>query len=194
MQQKAIVERCEWPGNIELMILYHDTEWGTPVHDDAKLFEFFLLDTFQAGLSWSIILQKRENFRKAFSNFDAQKIVRYKESKIQGLMENTGIIRNRLKIHATIQNARAFLEIQDQFGSFDKYIWDFVNGKPIQNHWTCEKEIPSFSEEAKQMSKDLKKRGFLFVGPTICYAFMQGAGLVNDHLVSCFRYRELVAK
>ncbi len=191
MEKNILISRCEWPGEKELMILYHDTEWGVPVHDDDKLFEFLVLDTFQAGLSWSTILQKRENFRKAFSNFQAQKIARYGQSKIQKLIENPGIIRNRLKIQSTIENARAFLKIQELFGSFDQYIWRFVDGRTIQNQWKKEKEIPTVSLQAEKMSKDLKKNGFHFVGPTICYAFMQAAGLVNDHLVSCFRYLEV---
>ncbi|MFC2104811.1 DNA-3-methyladenine glycosylase I [Bacteroidota bacterium] len=181
---------CNWAKK-PLDIEYHDTEWGVPVHDDKKFFEFLVLDTFQAGLSWSTILHKRENFRKAFDNFDYRKIAEYDQSKIDSLLKNVGIIRNRLKIYATISNAKAFLKVQNEFGSFDKYIWSFTGGKTIINKWKELKEIPATSNESDAMSKDLKKRGFKFVGSTICYAFMQGAGMVNDHLVDCFRYKEI---
>jgi DNA-3-methyladenine glycosylase I len=184
-------ERCPWPGNDELMIRYHDTEWGVPLHDDRKLFEFLVLDAFQAGLSWSIVLKKRENFRRAFDNFDPPKISRYTKKKMESLLKNDGIIRNRLKIEATVSNARAFLDIKKEFGSFDKYIWQFVNGKPIVSKWKTLRQIPASSPESDTMSKDLKSRGFRFVGTTICYAFMQAAGMVNDHIVSCFRYKEV---
>ena len=170
---------------------YHDEEWGVPVHDDRKLFEFIVLDGFQAGLSWSTILNKRENFRKAFDNFEPEVIAEYSEGKIETLLQDVGIIRNNLKIRATVNNARIFLEVQKEFGSFDKYIWQFTGGKTKVNHWEHSNEIPASSAESDKMSKDLKKRGFKFVGTTICYAFMQGAGIVNDHMVYCRRYEEL---
>jgi len=172
------------------MIEYHDTEWGVPLHDDRKLFEFLLLDNAQAGLSWQTILNKRENYRKAFDNFDPAKIARYNKRKITSLLNNPGIVRNRLKVQSAVTNARAFLEIQAEFGSFDAYIWQFVNGTPIRNRWKCLKEIPATSPESDTMSKDLKKRGFKFVGSTICYAFMQSIGMINDHLIHCFRYTQ----
>ena len=181
---------CEWPGENKLMIEYHDTEWGTPVHDDRKLFELLMLDNAQAGLSWQTVLNKRENYRKAFDNFEPAKIARYNKRKITSLLNNPGIIRNRLKIEAAVTNARAVLEIQKEFGSFDAYIWQFVNGTPIRNRWKSLKEIPATSPESDAMSKALKKRGFKFIGSTICYAFMQSAGLVNDHLIHCFRYNQ----
>ncbi len=183
--------RCPWPQNDPLMISYHDREWGVPLHHDQKLFEFMVLDAFQAGLSWRTVLHKRENFRHAFDNFDVVKIARYKDAKFKKLLADSGIIRNRAKIKATIQNAVAFQKIQKEFGSFNKYIWGFVGNKPIINKRKAEKQIPSRSKESDAMSADLKNRGFKFVGSTICYAFMQAAGLVNDHLVSCFRYKEL---
>ena len=181
---------CEWPGENKLMIEYHDTEWGTPVHDDRKLFELLMLDNAQAGLSWQTVLNKRENYRKAFDNFEPAKIARYNKRKITSLLNNPGIIRNRLKIEAAVTNARAVLEIQKEFGSFDAYIWQFVNGTPIRNRWKSLKEIPATSLQSDAMSKALKKRGFKFIGSTICYAFMQSAGLVNDHLIHCFRYNQ----
>jgi len=184
-------QRCTWPKDDPLMVEYHDKEWGVPVHDDRKLFEFMVLDAFQAGLNWSIVLKKRENFRKAFDGFDVKKIARYDEKKIQSLMKDKGIIRNQLKIRATVNNARNFLEIQKGFGSFDKYIWQFTGYKTKLNKWTSLDQLPATSLESDAMSKDLKKRGFKFVGSTICYAFMQAAGMVNDHLVECFRYKEL---
>lgn len=183
--------RCNWTKDDELMIAYHDEEWGVPIHDDKKLFEFMLLDAFQAGLSWKTILHRRENFSNAFDNFDYKKIAKYSEEKYNKLLLDESIIRNRLKIKATIENAKAFIEIQKEFGSFDKYIWQFVNNKPIVNKWKTISEIPAFSKESDNMSKDLKKRGFKFVGTTICYSFMQAAGLVNDHIVSCFRFKEV---
>jgi DNA-3-methyladenine glycosylase I len=182
---------CEWPSNDPIMIVYHDKEWGVPVHDDRKHFEFLVLDAFQAGLSWSTILRKRENFRKAFDEFDYNKIANYNESKINSLLRDAGIIRNKLKIHATVGNAKSFIKIQEEFGSFDKYIWGFVNGKPIINNWKSIKEMPASTRISDNMSKDLKKRGFKFVGTTICYAYMQAAGLVNDHVTGCFRHKEL---
>jgi DNA-3-methyladenine glycosylase I len=170
---------------------YHDNEWGVAVHDDRSLFEFLILEGAQAGLSWSTILRKREGYRKAFENFDAQKISRYSGNDISRLLVNSEIIRNKLKINATITNARAFLQVQEQFGSFDHYIWQFVHGKPIQNSWEMMIDIPTSTPESEAMSKDLQKRGFKFVGATICYAFMQAVGMVNDHVVDCFRYEEL---
>ncbi len=185
---------CEWQSGNPLMIEYHDTEWGVPVHDDRKLFEFIILDAFQAGLSWSTILNKRESFRSAFDNFDAEKIAKYDDAKIEELMNNAGIIRNRMKINSTIRNAKAFLEIQKEFGSFDKFIWQFTDGKTIKNKWTSMKEIPPRTEVSDKMSKELKARGFNFVGSTICYAFMQAAAIVNDHIVTCFRYEEVAVE
>ena len=173
------------------MLAYHDEEWGTPLHDDRLLFEFLILEGAQAGLSWRTILNKRENYRRAFDRFDAKRIARYDARKKKSLLADPGIVRNRLKIDSTIDNARAFLEVQDEFGSFDQFIWRFVDGKPIRNQWHALKEIPASTKESDAMSKDLKKRGFRFVGSTICYAFMQATGLVNDHLTTCFRYREL---
>jgi DNA-3-methyladenine glycosylase I len=170
---------------------YHDNEWGVAVHDDRSLFEFLILEGAQAGLSWSTILRKREGYRKAFENFDAQKMSRYSGNDISRLLVNSEIIRNKLKINATIANARAFLQAQEQFGSFDHYIWQFVHGRPIQNSWERMIDIPSSTPESAVMSKDLQKRGFKFVGATICYAFMQAVGMVNDHVVDCFRYEEL---
>lgn len=185
-------KRCEWPSDDELMLEYHDTEWGAPVHDDRKHFEFLVLDAFQAGLSWSIILKKRENFRKAFDNFDPEKIYRYREAKIQKLLNDPGIVRNGMKIRSTIANAKAFLKIQKEFGSFDRFIWQFTGGKQKINKWKELREIPARSLESEAMSKELKRRGFKFVGSTICYSYMQAAGMVNDHTTSCFRYREVM--
>lgn len=183
-------KHCDWPGDDELMLAYHDTEWGTPEHDDRKLFELLLLDNMQAGLSWRTILHKRENYRKAFDNFEPAKIARYTQRKIDSLLKNPGIVRNKLKIAAAITNAKCTLEVQKEFGSFDAYLWQFVKNKPIRNKWKTLKDIPATSPESEAMSKALKKRGFKFVGPAICYAFMQSAGLVNDHLTSCFRYTQ----
>jgi len=185
--------RCLWPGNKQLDIKYHDEEWGVPLHDDDKLFEFLLLDAFQAGLSWTTILNKRNNFRIAFDGFSAKIIASYDEEKIDELLQNKGIIRNQLKIRSSIKNAELFLNIQQEYGSFDKYIWQFVGGKPIINCWDKTDEIPVNTKESDAMSKDLKKRGFKFVGTTICYAFMQAAGMVNDHLTNCYRYNELIS-
>jgi DNA-3-methyladenine glycosylase I len=186
--------RCPWPGDNELMLRYHDTEWGMPLHDDRKLFEFITLDAFQAGLSWSCVLKKRKNFRKAFADFVPDVVARYDSAKVELLLQDAGIIRNRAKIMATITNAQMLLEIRQQFGTFDNYIWQFTDGKTIVNHWTELKDIPASSPESDAMSKDMKKGGFKFVGTTICYAFMQAAGMVNDHLVRCFRYNELLEK
>lgn len=184
-------KRCPWPGTDPLYVKYHDTEWGVPLHDDRKLFEFLLLDGFQAGLSWITILKKRLNYRKAFDRFRPEKIAGYDLDKVKALLSNKGIIRNKLKIEAAIQNARSFLAVQKEFESFDDYIWQFTGGKTIKNAWRMLAEIPAQTNESAAMSDDLKKRGFKFVGPTICYAFMQAAGMVNDHLVDCFRYNEV---
>jgi DNA-3-methyladenine glycosylase I len=185
--------RCEWAGTDPLYVAYHDREWGVPVHDDGVLFEFLVLEGMQAGLSWSTILKKRENFRLAFDGFDAVKIASYDDDKVSELLSNVGIIRNRLKIRATIDNARAFLKVQAEFGSFDRYIWQFAGGKPIIHAWKSMSEIPTQTDEAVEMSKDLVRHGFRFVGPTICYAHMQATGMVNDHVVDCFRYQELLS-
>jgi len=184
------MKRCTWAKN-ELSIAYHDTEWGVPLHDDRSLFEFLILEGAQAGLSWDTILRKRENYRTAFDNFDAEKVARYDDKKIAELLENEGIIRNRLKIASAIGNAQAFLRVQDEIGSFDKYIWNFVNGKPLKNSVKDTSEVPAKTAVSDVISKDLKKRGFNFVGSTIMYAFMQATGMVNDHLVTCFRYEEI---
>jgi len=184
--------RCTWTNNESHNILYHDTEWGVKLHDDVKLFEFLILDAFQAGLSWLTILKKRENFRVAFDNFDYNKIASYSDEKVVELMNNEGIIRNKLKIYASITNAQKYIEIQKEFGSFDKYIWQFTDNKQLVNKYSTWKEIPARSPESDKMSKDLKKRGFKFVGSTICYAFMQAAGMVNDHEITCFRYKEVM--
>ena len=184
-------KRCTWAGNDPLYMEYHDNEWGVPVHDDMKLFELLVLEGAQAGLSWITILRKRENYRAAFDNFDPRIVASYDEKKIDNLVQDQGIVRNRRKIVSAVANARAFLNIQDEFGTFDKYIWGFVEGKTILNGWTSAKDIPAVSKVSDAMSKDLKKRGFSFVGSTICYAFMQSAGMVNDHLTDCFRYGEL---
>ncbi len=183
------MKRCEWADTEQMMRDYHDKEWGVPVHDDRLLFEFLILEGAQAGLSWTTILKKREGYKKAFYNFNAVKIVRYVPGNFDKLMSNPGIIRNRLKIQSSIINAEAFLNIQRQFGSFNTYIWQFVNGKPILNRWKKLSEIPVTTIESDAMSKDLKKRGFKFIGSTICYAFMQAVGMVNDHTTDCFRYK-----
>ena len=188
------MKRCDWANGGELEQSYHDHEWGVEIHDDRTLFEFLVLEGAQAGLSWSTILRKREGYRRAFDNFDARKISRYSENTVSRLLTNPEIIRNRLKINAAITNARAFLQVQKEFGSFDSYIWQFVNGKPIRNSWRKMTDIPSSTPESDAMSKDLQKRGFKFIGPTICYAFMQAVGMVNDHVVDCFRYKELKNK
>ena len=186
------ITRCPWPSEHKLAIAYHDNEWGVPVHDDYKHFEFLVLDAFQAGLSWNTILNKRENFKKALDDFDFEKIAKYDEKKVQKLLENEGIIRNQLKIRATITNANAFMKVRTEFGSFDKFIWSFVDGKPLVNKHKTLSEIPAKTIVSDAMSKNLQKRGFKFVGSTICYAYMQAAGLVNDHLVNCFRHKECV--
>ncbi len=184
-------KRCRWAGTDPIYTAYHDTEWGVPLHDDYKLFEFLILDGAQAGLSWITILKKRQNYRNALDDFNPRKIARYDNHKINELLLNQGLIRNRLKIEAVVQNARSFLELQKEFGTFDTYIWQFVGGQTLKNRWETIHEIPAFTDESTAMSKDLKKRGFKFVGPTICYAFMQAAGLVNDHTLDCFRYDEV---
>ncbi len=185
-------KRCGWVANARsLDIEYHDTEWGVPVHDDRVLFEFLVLEGAQAGLSWSTILNKRAGYRKLFSNFDPRKIARYDQTRIKRLLANPAIVRNRLKVESTVSNARAFLSMQNEYGSFDDYLWAFVDGKPIRNHWRKSEQVPVSTTLSDQLSKDLKRRGFRFVGTTICYSYMQAVGLINDHLVSCFRYSEI---
>jgi DNA-3-methyladenine glycosylase I len=184
------MKRCEWANKNEFES-YHDNEWGMEIHDDRTLFEFLVLEGAQAGLSWSTILKKREGYRRAFDNFDARKISKYSEKEVSRLLANPEIIRNRLKINAAITNARAFLQVQKEYGSFDRYIWQFVNGEPVQNSWREMTDIPSSTPQSDAMSRDLIKRGFKFVGSTICYAFMQAVGMVNDHVVGCFRHKEL---
>jgi DNA-3-methyladenine glycosylase I len=185
-------QRCDW-AKAEPNITYHDTEWGVPLHDDRALFELLILEGAQAGLSWTTILNKRAGYRHAFDDFDARRVARYDVRKLQQLLANPEIVRNRLKVSAAVQNAKAFLEVQKEFGSFDAFIWRFVGGKPIQNAWRSLREASTRTDESDAMSKDLAKRGFKFVGSTICYAFMQATGMVNDHLVTCFRYREVTA-
>nr|WP_299342723.1 DNA-3-methyladenine glycosylase I [Allomuricauda sp.] len=183
--------RCGWCEGDELYEAYHDQEWGVPVKDDATLFEFLILETFQAGLSWITVLRKRENFRLAFDHFDYQKIAQYGQNKIDELLQNPGIIRNKLKVHATVSNAQAFMEVQKEYGSFSDYIWGFVDGKPVKNAWQNYKEAPATTPLSDIISKDLKKRGFKFVGSTVVYAHMQATGMVNDHEINCFRYSEV---
>ncbi len=184
------MKRCEWAKH-DLEIDYHDTEWGVPLHDDRLLFEFLILEGAQAGLSWLTVLKKREAYRKAFDHFDPQKAARYSQKRIDKLLANKGLIRNKLKINSAVQNAQAFLKVQEEFGSFDAYIWDFVDGKPIVNHWKSLHEIPAKTPLSDTVSKELKKRGFNFVGSTIVYAFMQATGMVNDHITHCFRHKEV---
>jgi DNA-3-methyladenine glycosylase I len=184
------MQRCLWP-RTELDIAYHDAEWGVPVHDDRKLFEFLILEGAQAGLSWSTILKKRENYREAFADFNPANVARFTPARVLRLLENPGIVRNRLKVESTVMNARALVRVQEQFGSFDSYIWQFVGGTPRVNRWVRLHDIPSRTTDSDAMSKDLLRRGFKFVGTTICYAYMQAVGMVNDHTVDCFRYREL---
>lgn len=189
-----MLQRCAWAqGSYPEMVAYHDVEWGTPTHDDRKLFEFLVLEGAQAGLSWSMILRKRQAYVEAFDVFDAVKIAGYDDHKYQGLLANPGIVRNQQKIQAAIHNARCLLQVRDAFGSFDAYIWQFVGGKPIQNRWQTLQDIPATTAESAAMSKDLKRRGFKFVGDTICYAFMQAVGMVNDHTVDCFRWNQISA-
>jgi len=185
------MKKCSWALSSESEEKYHDEEWGVPVHDDRLLFEFLILEGAQAGLSWSTILNKREGYRKAFDYFDANKIALYDQTKIQQLLSNPGIVRNKLKVNATVINARAFLTVQQQFGSFESYIWQFVQGESLQNHWLEFKQIPVSTPESEFMSKSLKQQGFKFVGPTICYAYMQAVGMVNDHTIDCFRHKQL---
>ena len=190
VKKKALI-RCAWPADDPLMIEYHDTEWGVPVHDDLVHFEYLVLDAAQAGLSWRTVLYKREGYRKAFAGFDPVKVARFTDAKMEKLLQNPDIIRNRRKVNSARVNARAFLKVQDEFGSFDSYIWRFVDGAPIVNRWKTDSAIPAKTAEAEAMSKDMKQRGFSFCGPTICYAYMQAAGLVNDHQINCFRHAEL---
>ncbi len=186
-----MITRCQWStGGNDLYVKYHDEEWGVPVHDDIRQFEFLILEGAQAGLSWATVLNKRENYRKAFDGFDPAKVARYTPAKIEKLLLDPGIIRNRLKVESTVNNAKAFLKVQEEFGSFDKYIWSFVGGKPIVNKWEHMKQVPATSPESDALSKDLKKRGFKFVGSTVIYAHLQAAGLVNDHTVDCFRHKQ----
>jgi DNA-3-methyladenine glycosylase I len=184
----ATKPRCAWAGDDPLYVTYHDREWGVPLHDDRKLFELLTLEGAQAGLAWITILRKREGYRAAFEGFDPDKVARYGKRKIESLLRDPGIVRNRAKVEGTVRNARAFAKIRDEAGSFDRHVWSFVGGRPLQNRRASMKEVPAETEESRAMSKDLKKRGFTFVGPTICYAFMQAAGLVNDHVASCFRH------
>ncbi len=186
-----MVNRCKWANHHELLKVYHDEEWGLPIHDERALYECLVLQGNQAGLSWMTILKKRDNYRKAFDNFDYKKIAKYDSEKIEELMNNSNIIRNRLKINSAITNAKALLKVQKEFGSFEKYIWKFTNHKPLINGFKAYSEIPASTEISEIMNKDLKKRGFKFIGPTICYAFMQAAGMVNDHVISCFRFKEV---
>jgi DNA-3-methyladenine glycosylase I len=183
-------KRCAWASGNALQTAYHDTEWGVPAHDDRRLFEFLILEGAQAGLSWDTILRKRQNYRRAFARFDPRAVARFGKKDIAMLMKDSGIVRNRLKIESAVSNAAAFLAVQKEFGSFDKYVWQFVGGRPRRNRWRTPRQVPASTPESDAMSKDLKKRGFRFVGSTICYAFMQATGMVNDHLVICFRYRE----
>jgi DNA-3-methyladenine glycosylase I len=191
MKESTNKTRCPWSTSDSLYIAYHDNEWGVPVHEDRKLFEMLVLDGAQAGLSWITILRKRENYRKAFHDFNPEKVARYGKKEIGRLLKNEGIVRNRLKIESAVKNAKAFLEVREEFGTFDSYIWQFVGGRTKVNSWKSLKQIPASTKQSDAMSKDLKMRGFSFVGSTICYAFMQAAGLVNDHVTSCFRYGEL---
>lgn len=184
-------KRCDWCGTEPIYVDYHDKDWGVPVHDDRMHFEMIILDGAQAGLSWITILKRRDSYREAFDNFDAFKVSRYDDKKVEKLLTNPGIIRNRLKVNSAVKNAQAFLKIQKEFGSFDDYIWQFVNHKTIQNKWKKMSELPAKTAESDAMSKDLKKRGFSFVGSTICYAYMQAAGMINDHITNCFRYKEV---
>jgi DNA-3-methyladenine glycosylase I len=184
-------KRCTWPGESELMIDYHDSEWGHPKHSDTQHFEFLILEAAQAGLSWSTVLKRRGGYKKAFANFDPKKVAKFDKKKVEQLLQDTGIIRNRLKIESAVHNAKLFMDVQKEFGSFDKYFWAFVGGKPIVNRWKQSKQIPATSPESDAASKDLKKRGFKFVGSTVIYAHMQAVGMINDHLVSCYRYKQV---
>jgi DNA-3-methyladenine glycosylase I len=186
-----MIKRCEWSGDNPLYVKYHDKEWGVPVHNDKKLFEFIMLEGAQAGLSWLTVLKKRAAYREAFDKFNFEKIAKYKKSKIKSLMNDSGIIRNRMKIDSAVRNAKAFIQVRKEFGTFNKYIWSFANDKPIQNKWKCMQELPAKTELSDTISSDLKKRGFNFVGSTIIYAHMQATGMVNDHETKCFRYAEI---
>jgi DNA-3-methyladenine glycosylase I len=183
--------RCAWAGTNPVMVDYHDTEWGVPVHNDRLLFEFIILEGAQAGLSWNTILQRRENYRRVFAGFDPEKVARFSDKQIEKALADPGIIRNRLKVHSAVSNAQAFLRAAEEFGSFDKYVWQFVGGQPIVNQWQRKEQVPAVTPEAEAMAKDLKKRGFKFMGATICYAHMQATGMVNDHTVDCFRWAEV---
>lgn len=185
------LHRCSWAGEDPLYQAYHDDEWGVPVHDDRVLYEFLLLEGAQAGLSWITILRKRENYRRLFDGFDPERIARYGETKIAALLEDAGIVRNRLKVRSAVSNAQAFLAVQEELGSFDAYVWNFVNGQPIKNTWKTMSEVPASTVESDRMSKELKRRGFRFVGTTICYAYMQAVGMVDDHVTSCFRHQQI---
>jgi DNA-3-methyladenine glycosylase I len=187
-----MVQRCDWAGEDPLYVSYHDQEWGVPVHDDRKLFEFLILEGAQAGLNWITILRKRENYRQAFDGFDPEIVAQYDQAKLESLLQNPGIIRNKLKVHSAVQNARAFLRVQQEFGSFNNYIWGFVDHKPLINQWKRMTQLPASTPLSETISKDLKRRGFNFVGPTIVYAHMQATGMVNDHVASCFRYNEII--
>ncbi len=191
MSETPTLKRCAWALTSQQYLDYHDKEWGVPVHDDRKLFEMLILEGVQAGLSWSLILKKRDGYLQAFDGFDARKIAQYDDRKVQELLANPEIVRNRLKIQAAIQNARAFLALQSQYGSFDAFLWRFVDGQPIQNAWQTLQDIPASTSESDAMSKELKRHGFTFVGTTICYAFMQAVGMVNDHIIECFRWQEV---
>jgi DNA-3-methyladenine glycosylase I len=191
MPSPKSVVRCAWPGDDALMTAYHDTEWSVPLHDDAKLFEFLFLDTMQAGLSWKTVLHKRDNYRRLFDKFDAKKISKYTDAKLAKLLLDPGIIRNRLKVKGAVTNARKFLEVQKEFGTFAAYVWQFTMGKVVRNRWAHERQVPATSPASDAMAADLRKRGFVFCGTTICYAFMQAAGMVNDHMVGCFRYKQV---
>jgi DNA-3-methyladenine glycosylase I len=190
----AVKSRCAWCGSDPLYMRYHDEEWGVPVHDDRKHFEFLILEGAQAGLSWITILRKRENYREAFADFDPERVARFGKRDVECLLKNPGIVRNRLKVESTVKNARAFLEIQDEFDGFDNFVWRFVGGKPIQNHWKDMRDAPTTTLESDALSKDLKKRGFTFVGSTIIYAHMQAIGMVNDHVIDCFRHKQVARK
>ena len=192
MRKIKEIKRCPWPTVTDpLYVAYHDEEWGVPIYDDQKIFEFLILESAQAGLSWRTVLNKRENYRKAFAGFDPVKVARFTAKDVQRLLQNAGIIRNRMKIEAAINNAKIFLNVQKEFGTFAKYIWGFVGGKPIRNRWRTLKDLPVITKEAEALSKNLKTRGFKFLGPTVIYAHMQATGMVNDHMVDCFRYKEL---
>jgi DNA-3-methyladenine glycosylase I len=192
IKNHKMITRCPWAKNDPLYIQYHDKEWGVPVHDDQKLFEFLVLEGAQSGLSWITILKKRKNYQAAFDKFDPDFVACYNLKKIEELLNNAGIIRNRLKIVSAVNNAKAFIKVRDEFGSFDKYIWRFIGNKPVMNAWVQQEDVPLKTPESICMSNDLKKRGFKFVGPVICYAFMQAVGMVNDHVIGCFRFRELM--